>query len=177
MCRLRSSFLIHVITALVQWFSKKQSTAETSVFSAEFVAMKQGIDSLRDLRYNLRKMGIPISSPSYIYGENMSVVHNTSRPESVLRKKSNSVCYDAVLESVAMGESLVGHIPNKENVADLMTKVLYWQKRRYLVSNILYDIHDDHKFSALARIEWNQTSLIPFIIVSNLRELERCVHR
>ena len=27
-----------------------------------------------------------------------------------------------------MGGSLVGHIPNKENVADLMTKVLYGQK-------------------------------------------------
>ena len=53
------------------------------------------------------------------------VVHNTSRQESVLRKKSNSVCYHAVHESVAMGESPVGHISSTENVADLMTKVLY----------------------------------------------------
>ena len=74
----------------------------------------------------------------------MLVVHNTSRPKSVLRKKSNSVCYHTVFESVAMGESLVGYIPSKENVADLMTKVLHGHKRRYLVSNILYDIHDDH---------------------------------
>ena len=59
------------------------------------------------------------------------------------RRASNSVCYYAVHESVAMGESL-GHIPSKENIADLLTKVLYGQKRRYLVSNILYDIHDDH---------------------------------
>ena len=89
-------------------------------------------------------MGIPISGPSYIYGDNMSVIHNSSRPESVLRKKSNSVCYHAVHESVAMGESLVGHIPSKENIADLLTKVLYGHKRRYLVSNILYDINEDH---------------------------------
>ena len=52
----------------------------------------------------------------------MSVVHNTSRPESVLRKKSKSVCYHAVHESVLMGESPVGHLPSKENVTDLMTK-------------------------------------------------------
>ena len=89
-------------------------------------------------------MGIPISSSSYTYWDNMLVVHNTSRSESVLRKKSNSVCYHAVCESVAMGESLVGHIPSKENTADLMTKVFYGQKIRYVVSNILYDIHDDH---------------------------------
>ena len=74
----------------------------------------------------------------------MSVVHNISRPESVLRKKSNLVCYHTVHKSVAMGEHLVGHIPSKESVADLMTKVLYGQKRRYLVSSILYDINNDH---------------------------------
>ena len=59
------------------------------------------------------------------------------------RKKSNSVCYHAVHESVAMGESLVGHIPCIENVADLMTKVLHGQKRISLIINIFYDIHDD----------------------------------
>ena len=89
-------------------------------------------------------MGIPISGPSYIYGDNMSVIHNLSRPESVLRKKTNSVCYHAVHESVAMGDSLVGHIPSKKNIAGLLTKVLYGQKRRCLISNILYDIHNDH---------------------------------
>ena len=106
--------------------------------------MKQGIDALRGLRYKLRKMGIPISGPSYIYVDNISVVHNTSRPESMLRKKSNSVCYHTVYESVVMEESLVGQIPSKGNVADLMTKVLDGQKRKYLVRKFFYDIHDCH---------------------------------
>ena len=72
----------------------------------------------------------------YIYGDNMSVLHNTSKPDSVLRENSISVCYHAVHESVAMGEFIVGHIPSKENVADLMTKVLYGQKRKYMVSMV-----------------------------------------
>ena len=114
--RLRSGFLIYVNATLVQWFPKKWSTAETSVFGAEFVTMKQDIDALRGLRYKLRMMGIPISGPLSIY---------TSRPASVLREKSNLVCYHAVHESVAMGESLGGHIPSKENDADPMTKDLY----------------------------------------------------
>ena len=62
-CRSRSGFLIYVNMALVQWFSKKQSTVETSVFGAEFVPTKQGVDELRGLRYKLRMMGIPISGP------------------------------------------------------------------------------------------------------------------
>ena len=89
-------------------------------------------------------MGIPISGPAYMYGDNMSVVQNTSRSELVLRKKNNSVCYHAADESVAMSESLVGHIPSKENVKDLMTKILYGQKRKCYVSNIFCYVHDNH---------------------------------
>ena len=74
----------------------------------------------------------------------MSVVHDACTTESVLKKKINSVCYHEVCESVEMGESLVGHLPSKDNIADIMTKVLYGQKRKYLVSNILYDICDGH---------------------------------
>ena len=49
-CRSRSGFLIYVNTTLMQLFPKKQSTVETTVFDAEFVAMKQGIDTLCGLR-------------------------------------------------------------------------------------------------------------------------------
>ena len=66
--RSRSDFLMYVNTTPVHWFSKKPSTVETSVFSTESVAMKQGIDALRGLRYKLKMMGIPISGLSYIYG-------------------------------------------------------------------------------------------------------------
>ena len=60
----RSGFLLYVNTALVQWFSKKQSTVETSVFDAEFVPMKQDIDAPKGIRNEL----ILTSSLSCIYG-------------------------------------------------------------------------------------------------------------
>ena len=61
-------------------------------------------------------MGIPISGPSYNYGDKMFIVYNTSRPKSILGKKSNYVCYHTVYESVEMGKSQVGHIPSKEKL-------------------------------------------------------------
>ncbi len=64
--------------------------------------------------------------------------------ESTLKKKCNSICYHAVRESVAMGESLITHIKSEDNLLDLMTKVTHGAKRRRLVGNILYDIYDDH---------------------------------
>ena len=54
--------------------SNKQPTIETSVFGAEFVAMKYGMETLQGLRYKLNMMGVLILGPSYIYGDNMSVM-------------------------------------------------------------------------------------------------------
>ena len=140
--RSRSGFLIYVNMALIIWSSKKQPTVESSVFGAEFVAMKTGMEELRGLRYKLRMMGVGISGPTHIYGDNMSVINNTSKPESTLNKKNNSICYHAMRESVAMGESLTAHIPTRWNLADLLTKVLYGMKRRGMVEGILYDVYD-----------------------------------
>jgi hypothetical protein len=53
--------------------------------------MKNGIETCRGLHYKLRMMGVALSGPTFIYGDNMYVVHNTQRPESVLKNKSNSI--------------------------------------------------------------------------------------
>ena len=141
--RSRTGFFVFVNSALVSWLSRKQPTVETSVFGSEFVAMKTVTDYLRGLRYKLRMMGVPLETPTYIFGDNMSVIHNSQRPESTLRKKSNEICYHAVRESVAMGESLVGHVPSESNPADLATKIIPGgQKRSGLVGMLLHDICD-----------------------------------
>ena len=53
----------------------------------------------------------------------MSVIDNTSKPESTLKKKSNSICFHAVRKAIAMGEALTAHIRSEGNPADLATKV------------------------------------------------------
>jgi hypothetical protein len=106
--------------------------------------MKHGIEMLQGLCYKLRMMGIPLTGPSYIFADNKSQVTNTTIPESTLKKKCNSICYHAVQESVAMGESLITYIKSEDNLSDLMTKVTYGAKRCRLVGNILYEIYDDH---------------------------------
>ena len=74
-------------------------------------------------------MGIPLTGPSFIYADNKSQVTNLTIPESTLKKKCNSICYHAVQESVAMGESLITHIDSEVNLSDLMTKVTRGGKR------------------------------------------------
>jgi hypothetical protein len=45
-CQSRTGYFIFLNSALVNWLSKKQATIETSVFGAEFVAMKVGMEAL-----------------------------------------------------------------------------------------------------------------------------------
>jgi hypothetical protein len=135
--RSRTRFVIFLDYGIIDWLSKKQSTVETSVFGAEFCTINH--ENLHGICYKLRMMGIPMKGASYMYGDNMSVVTNLSKPESTL-KMSNSICYHAVREAVAMDEALVAHIPTKKNLADLFTKVLYGQTRRFLFTRMLWDV-------------------------------------
>ncbi len=47
-----TGFIIFYNLAPIIWLSKQQVTIETSVFGAEFIAMKHGIETLRGLRYD-----------------------------------------------------------------------------------------------------------------------------
>ena len=76
------------------------------MFGEELMAMKIVMDTLQGIRYKPRMTEVPISGPSYIYVDSMSVIHNNNSTESTLKKKSNSICYQCVCESVVMGESL-----------------------------------------------------------------------
>jgi hypothetical protein len=141
--RSRTGFVIYLNMAPIVWFSKRQPTVESSVFGADFFAMKNGIKNTRGLRYKLRMMGVTIDGPTDVYGDNMSVMHNTQRPESVLKKKSNEICYHAMRESAAMGESIIGHKPSVKNPANICTKAVPGgQKRDHLIGLLLHDIVD-----------------------------------
>ena len=60
-----------------------------------------------------------------VYLWNTGYLRVTSqRMNSGIQQKSNSICYHAVCEAVAMQEILTGHVKMDENPADLLTKVI-----------------------------------------------------
>ena len=141
--RSRSGYILYVNMAPVAWLSKKQATVEASVFGAEFVAMRIGVEHSRSLRYKLRMMGVEIQGPTNVYGDNMSVIHNTQKPESTLKKKNHAICYHFIREAVAMNEIRTAHISTNHNPADIATKIIpAGQKRDHLISLILWFIAD-----------------------------------
>ena len=69
-------------------------------------------------------MGIPVRNPVYIYGDNQSVLWNTTIPDSTLKKKRNSIAYNFVGEGVARDECRTSYIKADANQSNLMTKAL-----------------------------------------------------
>ena len=137
--RSRTGFIIFLNSAPIFWFSKKQTSVETSTFGSEFIAMKQGCEYVRGLRYKLRMMGIPVEMPTFIFGDNKSVLANTSVPHSVLRKKSSSIAYHFVREGVAKDEWRTAYLNTDLNPADMETKSLPGgEKRTRFTSYLLH---------------------------------------
>ena len=152
--RSRTGFLVYLNSALIFWFSKKQTSCESSTFGSEFTAMKQCCEYLRGLRYKLRMMGIPCEGPAYILGDNQSVLCNTTIPDSTLKKKSQSIAYHLVREGVARGEWRTAYIKSNDNDADLLTKKLpAGEKRRRFVCNLLHHMYRSSTQAAITF--WN----------------------
>ena len=135
--RSHSGILIYVNNALIQFFSKRQNTVESSSFGSEFVALRIATEMIEALRYKLRCFGIPIEGPAEVYCDNKSVVTNSTIPASVLNKRHNAICYHRVREAQASMTIRTAWIPGDMNLADLLTKTtMAANKKNGFVQNI-----------------------------------------
>ena len=83
-------------------------------------------------------MGIPLDGPTSVLCDNEAVVKNTSIPESMLKKKHNSIAYHRCREAVAAGTVRVAKEASETNLADAFTKSLAGHRLRFLMERILY---------------------------------------
>ena len=104
--------------------------------------MKACCEYLRGLRYKLRMMGIPLEHPCFVYGDNKSVLCNTTMPDSTLKKKHHSVAYHFVREGCARDEWRTTYMDIKDNCVDILTKNLVnGINRKRKVRSVMYDIY------------------------------------
>ena len=89
--RSQTSIIIFCNRAPIIWLSKQQTTVESSTFGSESIAMKTAMDLIKALRYKLRMFGIPVKEPTSVLCDNQAIVRNTTMPESMLKRKHNSI--------------------------------------------------------------------------------------
>jgi hypothetical protein len=122
----------------VKWISKRQKTVETSSYGSELVAARVAIELIIELRYKLRMLGVPVTEPTLMLGDNMSVILNTTIPSSQLKKKHNAIAYHRVREAIAGKIVKFVHIKSTENIADVLTKPLPNEQFLGLIWNLLF---------------------------------------
>ena len=136
--RSHTGILIFVQGAPIFWFSKRQATIESSTFGSEIVAMRSCLEFIKDVRYKLRMMGVPLDGPAVVWCDNKSVANGASVPEAKLNKKHLGICYHAVREASAAGLWMVGFTHGKHNIADMLTKILSGFKKEGQAAQWMY---------------------------------------
>ena len=92
-------------------------------------------DQIIDLRQSLRYLGVPLikrsqgfisddvgDAPSFLFGDNKSVVTSSTIPQSVLSKRQHILAYHRVREAIAAKILSFIHIDGKGNPADILSK-------------------------------------------------------
>jgi hypothetical protein len=118
--------------------SKRQGAIETSSYGAEFCAMRTATEETIAVRYMLRCLGVKVTHPTYMFGDNLGVVQNATMKDSLLKKKHVAIAYHKVRESAAAGIVHPMKIHTSDNYADLLTKSLNQKTFCYLVGLISY---------------------------------------
>jgi hypothetical protein len=106
----------------IEWFCKKQNTVETATYGSEFVAARIATEQIMDLRLSLRYLGVPLEGPSWMFGDNLSVIKSSTIPSSTLKKRHNALAYHRVREAIACKIVKFCHIDGKYNPADVLSK-------------------------------------------------------
>ena len=86
-----------------------------------------------------------MDEPAFIFGDNQSVLANTTIPESTLNKKTQSIACHFVREGSARDKWRTAYINTHDNVADMLTNPLpsgekRWKFVRILLHNLVPSI-------------------------------------
>jgi hypothetical protein len=132
-----STGIIHFINNTpIDWYSKAQSTVETTTYGSEVVAACIAVDQIIDLRTTLRYLGVLIIGKSLLFGDNESVWKTV--PHSSLKKRHNSLSYHRVREAIAAKIKGFYKINSKDNPADVLSKHLGYNHAKELLKPLLF---------------------------------------
>jgi hypothetical protein len=119
-----SGIIVYVGNTPIIWKSRRQGAVQTSMYGAELCAMRMAVEEAITIRYMLRSFGIPVSLPTSTMGDNEGTITTASTPECALKKKHVALSYHFVREQTTIGTINPEKIDGKDNVADLLTKLL-----------------------------------------------------
>ena len=95
---------------------------ETATYGSEFVAAKTATEQIMDIRQTLRYLGAPITTKSFLFGDNRSVVTSATLPHSTVTKRHNILACHRVREAIAAKLMAFYWIQSAYNLSDMLSK-------------------------------------------------------
>jgi hypothetical protein len=133
-------------------FCKKQQSVETATYGSEFMVTRQSAKQIIDLHNTLCMMGKPLDGPSWMLGDNESVITSSTIPHSTLSMRHNALSYHCVRECIAAKFLYLLHVSGKVKLTDMLTKPLCWTSFWPLVQPLIFwegDTIKDKTFSVV----------------------------
>ena len=91
--------ILHLINKTpLDWFSKKEATAETAAYRSEFMAGRTYAEQIVYIRINFRYLGVTLRKICYMFGENASVVNSASILHTIFYKMHIYLSFNRVKE-------------------------------------------------------------------------------
>ena len=115
--------IIHFVNKTpIDWYSKKQSTVETTTCRSECVSAKTCVEQIMDLRNTLQYLGVSVKKKSFMFGDNRSVVDSSMTPHAKIHKRHVALSFHRVREAIAAKIVSYYFIPGEINPADILSK-------------------------------------------------------
>jgi hypothetical protein len=132
-----SGIIVFVGSTPVIWQSKRQGCIATSTYCAEFISMRTAVEEAISIRYMLRCLGVLVTKPTDLYGDNFGVIQSAEVPEGELKKKHIAISYHYVREAITAKIVNARWCRSHENFADVCTKALGTTLFNNLVTDLM----------------------------------------
>jgi hypothetical protein len=109
---------------LISWSSKKHPTVSRSSTEAEYKLVANATVELLWIQYLLRDLGVQLTSPPKLWCDNIGATYLAANPVFHARTKHVEIDFHFVRDHVAAKTLQILFIPSKEQIADVLTKLI-----------------------------------------------------
>ena len=102
------------------------------------IAARICTEQITYLRTALRHLGVPVEGPSFMFGDNETVVNTASEPHGKLHKRHNALSFHRTRFAIAAGIVRFHHVCGTYNPADILTKHWDYASVREVLKPLLF---------------------------------------
>ena len=114
--------------AAVSWSSKKQPSVALSSTEGEYMAMTHASKEAIWIQQFLHDIHFPLSNPTTLLVNNQGAIVLALNPTFHVWMKHIGVCHHFICERVEDHDILLEYVPTNDQVMDILTKALPYDK-------------------------------------------------